>query len=497
MGVIKRQTIQGTIYSYIGVLLGFVNVVLLFPKILNTEQIGLVNLLVAISTIFAQFGSLGFNSVTTRLFSYFRDKSKNHNGFLFMVIMVSLAGTFLMFAIFYLLEPLTIKQNSSESDLFANYVNYNYLLIFSILFYLVFDNYLKVLFNSVIGTFYKEVVFRVLTFLNLVFINFGFYDFNSFVLIYVLSLCFPTFALLLATIIKGEFNLKPQRGFIDKQLKKQIFWVAFFGILSGVGGIAISNVDKYLVSSYLNLSLTGVYSISFFFGTLILIPSRSLTKISSPVLADAWKNNDLPTISFVYKKSCITQYIVGLLIFILLWANIENVFRLLPEEYASGRYVILFVALANLFEMVTGTSGMIIQTSRFYPYLTYFRGGSILILVVSNIILVPILGITGAALSVLITRATISSVKFWFIHSKYKMQPYDLNLISATGIGLTALLIAYFIPQLDSLYLDILLRSAIVGIIFLAGLIVFKPSDEINLEIMKYIAIVKKWINRQ
>lgn len=43
MGIIIKQSIKGTIFSYIGVVLGFVTVGLLWPKLLNADQIGLIN----------------------------------------------------------------------------------------------------------------------------------------------------------------------------------------------------------------------------------------------------------------------------------------------------------------------------------------------------------------------------------------------------------------------------------------------------------------------
>ena len=225
---------------------------------------------------------------------------------------------------------------------------------------------------------------------------------------------------------------------------------------------------------------------AFFFGTLILIPSRALIKISAPVLADAWKENDLKTIGSVYSKSCISQFIIGLFILICLWINIENVFRILPQEYQSGRYVILFVAIANLIEMLAGTSGMLIQTSRYYPYLTYFRGGSILVLILSNVILVPAFGITGAALAVLITRVFMTGVKFWLILKKFHLQPYDRKIVIVLAIGIFSFLPALLLPQLKSLILDIGIRTIIVSVLYLIGVLVFRPSEEINAEITNH-----------
>ena len=41
MGLIAKQTIKGSIYSYLGAFIGFVNVALLMPQIFTTDEIGL------------------------------------------------------------------------------------------------------------------------------------------------------------------------------------------------------------------------------------------------------------------------------------------------------------------------------------------------------------------------------------------------------------------------------------------------------------------------
>lgn len=92
MGHIKSQTIKGSIFSYLGVILGFAISGLLLPRILTTGENGLLKLLIAWSALFAQFGTLGFAHATGRLFSVFRDEKSNHHGFFALSAIVSLAG---------------------------------------------------------------------------------------------------------------------------------------------------------------------------------------------------------------------------------------------------------------------------------------------------------------------------------------------------------------------------------------------------------------------
>jgi len=103
MGVIKRQTIRGSVYSYLGVVVGFFTTALIMPKLMSQEQIGLINVLVAVSALYSQFSTLGFTNVTARLFSYFRDKDKNNNGFVFLAVAVGLIGFAISLVSFFIL----------------------------------------------------------------------------------------------------------------------------------------------------------------------------------------------------------------------------------------------------------------------------------------------------------------------------------------------------------------------------------------------------------
>ncbi len=492
MGVIKNQTIKGTIYSYIGVVLGFVNIVLLFPRILDTEQVGLLNILVAISTIFAQFGSLGFPNVTTRLFSYFRSKERAHNGFVSLALLVTAVGSAFILIVFKLFEKIIIQQNSSESGLLTTYFSYNYLLILFTILFNVLDNYSKVLYRSTSGTLHKEVIVRVINFCNLIILHLGYIDFDYFVLIYVLTLCYPSIALLIYLYRAGEMKLNHPFKFIHLALRRQILRVAFFGFLSGMGGIAISNVDKYIVNSYLNLSLTGIYSVASFFGTLILMPSRSVSKISSAVLADAWKKKDRKLIESIHTKSCINQYTLGVLLCIGLLGNIDNIFRILPSEYAGGRYVLAIFALANLLEMLSGASGMIIQTSRYYSFLTYSRAGFIVVLIGANMLFIPIWGLTGAAVAVFATRLVSILCNLLYIYYKFGFQPFTNKTLHVTLLGIAAFLLGYYLPHVSNLIIDLALRSTVICGVFVGGLYYIKPSAEVQDAL---VGILKKVLN--
>ena len=53
MGIVKRDSIAITVLSYVGVVVGYVNKILLFPNFLSEEQVGLTSILVSLAVMYA------------------------------------------------------------------------------------------------------------------------------------------------------------------------------------------------------------------------------------------------------------------------------------------------------------------------------------------------------------------------------------------------------------------------------------------------------------
>jgi len=485
MGVIQKQSISGTIYSYLGVLLGFITTGWLFPRVLSTEQVGLLRILVSYSVLFAQFATLGINSVSVKLFPYFRDPDKKHHGFLGLTLMVGLAGFVLSTGIYLLLKPMFISHANEKSSLFLNYFYYVVPLILFTLLFSLFDTYYRVLYNAVKGIVYKEVVQRILILAAILLYFFKLIDFQWLVILYVLAFISPAL-FLMGTLIKDKmFFIKPDLNFIEKKMAREMFSVAFFGILASFSGVLVLNIDVLMVNHYLGLAAAGIYTIAFFFGTLILVPMRTMGKISSVVIADAWKTDDRKTIMDIYRKSSISLSVIGFLLFIGIWGNLGNIFYIVGKDYTAGKFVILFIGLANLSDLFLGVSPHIILNSKHYRWLSYLLFVFAILLIVTNILLIPRFGITGAALASLISKYIYNSLKFLFLYKKYKFQPFNYKHLEIILFAFLAWYFSTFIPALDHFILDLAVRSLFISVAFLAPVYFFKVSEDINQKVQQ------------
>ncbi|MDZ7741832.1 MAG: polysaccharide biosynthesis C-terminal domain-containing protein [Bacteroidota bacterium] len=482
MGIIQKQAIRGSVYSYLGVGLGFVINLLIYQKYFEADQIGLLRLLVAYSALFAQFASLGFPRVTTVIFPYFRNYQKKHHGFFFLAFLVSTIGLIISILLLFILQPAIIGKETGKSMLLAEYFFFIVPLIIVSLYYIVFDNYYKVLYNSVQGTFLKEFLQRVLILGVALLFVFGLIDFREFVLLFFISFLIPTLLILFMLIRDRQIFLKPQMDFISKDLRNRMVNIGFYGILTSFSGILVLNIDSIMINAMIDLSSTGIYAITFYFGTVILVSSRPLLKISSVVIADAWKNNDQDKINTIYYKSCLNQTILASLLFIGIWANIHNVFNeyLLQSTYEPGKYVIFFISLASTIQMAGGTSNMILFTSPKYKIHTYFMILLVLLLVGSNLVLIPALGIVGAALASAVSFLVFNLLKYFYLKKQFGFHPYDHKILLVVFYAVLTYFLSLLIPRLDFFAWDILLRSTFISIFYLCLVLMSNISGELN-----------------
>lgn len=480
MGIIRQQTIKGSVISYIGAILGFINIGILFPRILSTEQIGLIAWLGAITTVASQFSSLGFNNVTARLFPYFRNENVNHNGFLFILFWVGMAGFALSLISYFVLHPFAVEKYQNENPIYLNYLVYLIPLVFFTLFYMLFEGYNRVMYDAISGTFFRDIIFKLLNFTCIMLFWQDVIDFSQFIFFYVLAYCLPTVLLFVLLWYRGQISFASNLKFITPELKKSMMSVSLFGILNGLSDKLANQIDKIMIVSYVGLAANGIYGTMASFGVLVSMPSRTLRKIASTVIAEAWKKNDLKTINQIYSQSGLHQFMVGCLLFIGIWVNIDNVIEIVTDKFIDGRYVIFLIGIGHVVQMISGVSGVIIQSSPYYKMQAVFMTIYGILVVITNVIMIPIWGIIGAAAASVTATFCFNLLKYLFLLKKYRFQPFNYKYLLVILIASVSYYLGYLLPKMDWFVWDIAVRSSIVGGIYVILSFAFAISKDFN-----------------
>lgn len=188
--------------------------------------------------------------------------------------------------------------------------------------------------------------------------------------------------------------------------------------------------------------------------------------------------------------------LVGCLLFIGLIVNKPFVIALLHKpEYADYYGVFIVVGVAFLTDITGGVNGYIINLSKHYKYTTYFIVSTVLVCALANWILIPIMGMMGAAVAYLIAMFTINFLSWLYVKVKFGLQPFNKAHILILLVSVIALAAGHFMPVIklnlltgsQNIWLDMCVRSVLVLIVYAVPTYFLKISDDVNFTVNKII----------
>ena len=486
VGIIKRQTIQSSIYTYAGVAVGFLTQGWFFPNTFSKAQVGLMALLISLAQVLSQLSNLGLNGAGGRYFPYFRNAEQQHKGYLLITSLTTLAGFSLCVLGLWLARPWVIDFYQAESPLL---VEHYYLLIPLTLFtvyFAVFDNYARLLYDPVTGTMLQQFVQRLMILVAGGIYWLGWVTFPQFLGLWLLVFFFQTVLMLFSVARDKALFFSRRFVSVDPELRRNLMRYAALTLTTALSSQIILTIDKVMITSEKGLGATGVYSTASYFAAVIAVPATALYKVSGTLIAESWKSNDLKNIANIYRKSCLNQLIAGCLVFVGVAANLPNVFRFLPDGYEAGYYVILWLGLSKLIDMATGVNGIILNTSRYYTYDSLFFVILTIITYAANKILIPLYGINGAAVGAALATTLYNLARTLFVGFAFKMQPFTWRnlavVVLAAGVWWLSVQVPY--PTATDpkwrVILDLAWRSALITGLFGGLILVLRLSPEIN-----------------
>ncbi len=492
MGIVQRDSFRITLISYAGAGLGYLNKVFLFTNFLETEQVGLANLMVTIALIYAQFAALGTRNVITRFFPFFRNKENHHNGFLFAIMALSLAGFTIATLVFIALQNPFAQLYGSSSPLLVDYAWYILPLALATLFYNLFESYLRSLLSNVLPTLTHEIVLRLFVTLAITLFALGIIAFPLFVILYVIAYCLPAVILVFYTASKGWLLVRPRWTPLLRRLGKIMIVYGLYSLLSNLSSFLLVSIDALMVAGMIDLGAAGIYTTMVFMTSVILIPYRSMVKVAAPLVAGYWKSRSMDQLQTICRKATAGNLVVGASLFMLIWVNLDAVFYFMAPEYVAGRYVFLFLGIGKLIDMSAGLNATILNNSKKYRYELIFTVLMLASTVLLNLLLIPPYGINGAALASMLTLTLFNVLRVVFVYRHFRLKAFNKKDIFVPAILAIIMTASAFVDTGLHPLADMPIRSAIAAGLFLLPVKMLKISPEMNQWVLETIASLRK-----
>ena len=487
MGVIINQSIRSSIVAYVGVAIGYINVLWLYPYFLTTEQVGLFRLIQSSAYLLATFGQIGLGQ---SLIKFFPQHRKN-KGFLPAILLGGLIGFIALSILTLVFKAQIIAYFSKESALFIEHFQVTLLISFLLINFQLFEAYSRSLLRIVIPTLLRDVGLRILTTLALFAFGYELISFET--LIYALVLIYGLVLVGLIFELKLRSNLfwSLDFSFLKNGQWKSIMNFGLFSLLGAGGTQIILQIDSIMVSGALGLGATGVYTIAFFIGVVIEMPKRAITQISSALLSQSFNDGDMAAVKKLYQQTSINQTIIGTLLLVGIWANLDNIYYFVPnnQDYINGFNVVLFIGLGKLSDMIFGTNGEIIVMSRYFRFNVLAVSILAVLTIVLNTLLIPHYGIEGAAIASFLSMLSFNLIKYIFVWVKFRIQPFTQSTLKFILIAGFVMLVNYQLPAFESVYWDLLIRSLVISVLLIGLTYFLTISAEMN-------GLIKRSLNK-
>ena len=478
MGTIAKQSITGTIVTYIGVAVGFFTTFFVLTRFLSATEIGLARVLIDAATLFIGLAQLGTNSSIIRFFPYFKDGGRNH-GFFFWTIIVPLIGFVLFTLVYWACSRPLSAWFSENSPLFVDYYYFVLPLAFFMLYQSVFECSANVLMHIVVPRAVREIGVRLGLLVTYLLYAFEVLSLNGF----VIALCATYAAASLINVCYlfslGQISLKPDWPFLreNPQLVRRIGLYTGFLIVSALTSVLAPTISGFFITAKMGLDYTGIFAIATYIAVMVSIPYRSLVAITQPELAQTIKDNDKPNTTRLLSQTSNNLLLVGGFIFLLIWINIDLIFALLPngETYAVAKHTVLLLCIGQWLVASFNIFNSALSYSRFYA-LTLLNS---CVLTVSALLLnnalIPVWGMDGAAWATVLSDLAYYLLVVGIACFALRLQPFNRRHILTVALVAVLFGLNYLLADLHCLIRTVLLLGGGLALAWFMNL-----SPEIN-----------------
>ncbi len=480
MGVIRRQGIKNTITGYLGILIGFVNLIVIQPYFLTKEELGLTRILYSFALLVAMFVPMGIGNATIKYFPLFKDEAKKNHGYFGFMNIFPLIGFAISAFVIFILKDFILNQYRTESPLFLEFFDYIFPLIFFNSFIAVLSVYCNANYKSTIPSFINDVGVRLLTIAVVSIYFLKYLTLDQFIFAFV-----AIYAIQLILLLVYIFSFDRPSFKIDwpSFREKKMFDLIRYGLLlwfAGVASIGLKYFDSIMIGKYMPLSFVGIYTVAAFIPSVIEAPLNAFDRIASAKISFAWNADDKNQIFEIYHKSSLYMFLLGGFLFLNVNVNIHTLLTYLPQGFQEGEIIVLIISMGTLFNMATGLNAPILFTSEKFRYGAFYLITLAIVLLGFQMLFIPLYGLAGAAIATTGASMIYNIMLFITVYKFFNLQPFDRKNLFVLLIIVLIYIALFFIPHLENRILDIVARTSIVSITYFIAVYFAKIVPEFH-----------------
>ncbi|TDD98761.1 oligosaccharide flippase family protein [Flavobacterium cellulosilyticum] len=475
MGIVLNQSLKNTIITYIGFAIGGINTIYLYPVFLGATYYALSNYIVSSANVIMPLFAIGMQNTLVKFYSQYQTDEERSRFLSFTVLFpLLLIIPFILIGLFYYDEILFFV--SKKNPVVKTFIWLIPIIGVCMAYFEIFYAWLRVHMHSVFGNFIKEVGLRSASLILCIGVYYNWISVEGFIyataVVYLIAL--------LITMFYAFSIKKPVFQFTIPENAKGILEYTFYIILSGSVANLLLDGDKMILNQYMDIKNIAYYSVATYIALVISVPSRAMHQIVYPITAKLMHENKHDEMDALYKKTSINLQVVGGFVMLGIFVNINQLYEMVPPEYAGGIIVVFIIGLSKYFDLILGNNNAIIFNTKYYKTVLILGVLLVILTIGLNMIFIPIYGIIGSAFATLLSITLYSLAKLLFVVKKLELYPFTKQTGHSIVLTLFLFLVFYFWEFPFHPIISIILKSGLMTIAYVYLNYRFVISTEIN-----------------
>jgi len=240
----------------------------------------------------------------------------------------------------------------------------------------------------------------------------------------------------LSSVVLRNITLKLPRGLYAQVLKFGIPYLP-----AGLAGIAMQVVDRPIVKALTDDATLGIYQLNYRLGIFMMLIVGMFDYAWRPFFLSHAKDADAKELF----AKVFTYLMIGMMtIFLFVSFFIDDAVRMtvfgkqfFPPAYWTGTVIVPWVLLAYVFLGAHVVFVVGIYLEKKTQYMPLISGAGAALNVAANFILIPRMGIEGAALATLISYAVMAGGMYFVSQRFYRVEYEWGRVLRGVGAGIT------------------------------------------------------------
>ena len=317
----------------------------------------------------------------------------------------------------------------------------------------------------------------IMPFLRLVILS-GFVYLGKSQLALVLSIYLSSVSVMTLYIIAAHKSKIFRVSLPDRTLSKEIAKYSFPLFMAGAIVVVLGRMDVLFLGKMSDQKSIGIYNIAFQLSMLLSFVNVAVGTVFAPIISRSYHNNEVNTLKEKYKKISFLVFYATLFIYGFVAVYRAEILSVFGTEFILGSGAFFVLCTGQLINNVASMSGYMNSMTGHPEYAMYDGIGALVLNGFLNYLLIPMIGIVGAAIasaSTILLRSVFHQI---MVQRNLKMNVYSINYVKALVVFIVASAMTYWTRNLigvSNVFMMLILNGLIYTVAF--GLLSFKTLN--------------------